>query len=135
MRAIEEELPRAKVIVDRFHVARAYRDCADEVRKQEIRRLKKQVSQQEYAEELSGVMWPFRKNPKDLKPEERELLEGVFARAPALAQAYDLREELTAIFERESRKAGAKLAIGAWCKQVRESELRCFETFLKTVER
>ncbi len=29
----EEELPRAKVIVDRFHVARAYRDCADEVRK------------------------------------------------------------------------------------------------------
>lgn len=135
VRAIEEELPRAKVIVDRFHVARAYRDCADEVRKQEMRRLKQQVSKQEYAEELSGVMWPFRKDPKDLEPEERELLDRVFARAPALGRAYDLREELTAIFEREPTKAGAKCAIRAWCKRVRESELTCFDTFLKTVER
>jgi transposase len=135
VRAIEEEVPRAKVIVDRFHVARAYRDCAEEVRKQEMRRLKKQVSKQEYAEELSGVMWPFRKNPKDLEPKERELLDRVFARAPALARAYDLREELTAIFEQELTKAGGKLAIEAWCKRVRESGLSCFDTFLSTVER
>ncbi len=135
VRAIEEELPRAKVIVDRFHVARSYRDCAEEARKQEMRRLKKEVSEQEYAEEFSGVMWPFRKNPKDLEPEERELLDRVFARAPELGRAYELREELTAIFERELTKAEGKCAIQAWCKRVRESELRCFEPFLRTVGR
>ncbi len=96
-----------------------------------MRRLKKQVSEQEYKEEFSGVMWPFRKNPKDLEPEERELLDRVFARVPELARAYDLREELTGIFERELTKAeGKKCAIRAWCKRVRESELTCFEPFL-----
>lgn len=135
VRAIEEEVPRAKVIVDRFHVARAYRDCAEEVRKQEMRRLKKQLSEQEYAEELSGVMWPFRKNPKDLEPEERELLDRVFARAPELGRAYELREELTAIFEQELTKAEGKCAIRAWCKRVRGSGLTCFDSFLRTVER
>ncbi len=103
-----------------------------------MRRLKKEVSEQEYSEEFSGVMWPFRKKPKDLEPEERELLElRVFARAPALlAQAYDLREELTGIFEQELTKAEGKCAIQAWCKRVQEeSGLGCFDTFLKTVER
>lgn len=103
-----------------------------------MRRLKKQeVSNEEYTQEFSGVMWPLRKNPKDLEPKERELLERVFARAPEMApQAYALREELTAIFERKLTKAGGKLAIQAWCKRVQEeSGLSCFESFLRTVER
>ncbi len=30
--AAQEQLPGAKIVVDRFHVAQAYRDCADTVR-------------------------------------------------------------------------------------------------------
>lgn len=41
--AAEIQLPQAKIVIDRFHVARAYRDCADNVRKQEMRRLKQDL--------------------------------------------------------------------------------------------
>ena len=49
-------------------------------------------------------------------------------------QAYILREELTEIFERHYTKAGAKCAIRAWCKRVRQSGIKEFDSFLKTVE-
>jgi transposase len=133
VRAVEEELPWAKVIVDRFHVAKAYRECADEARKKELRVLKKQMSEEEYAE-VKGVMWPFRKKPEELEPDEKSLLERVLSQSPALAQAYKLREELTAIFEREYTKAGAKRAIRAWCKRVQASGLHYFNSFLMTLE-
>jgi hypothetical protein len=48
---------------------------------------------------LLTVMWPFRKKPEDLEPDEKPLLERVFTQSPALAQAYKLREELTALWE------------------------------------
>ena len=45
VRAIEEEVPWAEIVIDRFHVARAYRDCADTVRKKELKRLKRALAQ------------------------------------------------------------------------------------------
>jgi len=49
-------------------------------------------------------MWPFRKSPKDLDDKEQALLERLFDHSPQLKQAYTLREELTAIFERDYTK-------------------------------
>ena len=69
--AITEEIPWAEIVIDRFHVARAYRDCADTVRKKELKRLKRALPKAEYAE-ITGAMWPFRKQPGALKPEERD---------------------------------------------------------------
>ena len=39
--AVKEEIAQARVVIDRFHVAKAYRDCADQLRKSELRELKK----------------------------------------------------------------------------------------------
>jgi transposase len=52
--AIEEEVPGAEVVIDRFHVARAYRDGADMVRKRELKRLKRALPKAEYAEITGG---------------------------------------------------------------------------------
>jgi len=131
--AAQDQLPWAKIVVDRFHVAQAYRDCADTVRKQEVKRLQQELSQAEY-EQIKGAMWPFRNSPQDLKDEEQKLLERLFAYSPKLEQAYRLREELTQIFERDYTKGGAKCAIRAWCKQVRKSGIKAFDSFLGTVE-
>jgi len=46
--AIREELPTVRMVADRFHVARHYRDAADELRKQELHRLKKELSEEAY---------------------------------------------------------------------------------------
>jgi transposase len=134
VRAIKEEVPWAEIVIDRFHIARAYRDCADTVRKQELKRLKRVLPKAEYAE-ITGAMWPFRKRPADLKPSEWDLLERVFTSSPKIEAAYQLREDLTELFERDYTKVGAKCAIRAWCKRVRANGLAEFGSFLGTIER
>jgi transposase len=134
VRAIEEEVPWAEIVIDRFPVARAYRDGADRVRKKELKRLKRVLLTAEYAE-ITGAMWPFRKRPVDLKPAEWELLERVFTYSPKMEVAYHLREDLTELFERDYTKAGATCAIRAWCKRARASRLAEFESVLGTLER
>ena len=127
--AVKEEMPAATVVADRFHVAKKYRDCADNLRKSEIRQLKKEMSPAEY-EEIKGALWPFRKRPADLTEEEEELLERLFVCSPKLHQAYKLREELTTIFEQELTKAEATEKITEWQAQVEGSGLSCFAPFL-----
>ena len=132
--ALTEEIPGIEIVIDRFHVARAYRDCADTVRKKELKQLKRTLPKAEYAA-ITGVMWPFRKRPGDLAPEERELLDRVFRYSSKLEAAYHLREDLTDLFDRDYTKAVAKRAIRAWCKRVRQSGLAEFESFLGTIDR
>jgi transposase len=132
--AVKEEVQQARVVIDRFHVAKAYRDCADQLRKEALRELKTVLTKEEYAG-LKGTMWPFRRDPADLTAEERERLELLLECAPDLKQAYRLREELTAIFETAHSKASGSAALRRWMKKVRRSELSCFDRFLKTLEK
>lgn len=121
-----------EVVVDRFHVAKNYRECVDTLRKQETRRLKKELSEAEYAE-IQGVMWPIRKNKADLTAKEQAKLDLVFQYSPDLKLAYDLREELTAIFELPLTKEEAQVTIQEWQGRVLQSGLSCFNKFLTTL--
>jgi transposase len=131
--AVKKVLGQAVVVVDRYHVAKKYRDCADALRKQELRRLKAELSETEY-DPLKGAMWPFRKNQADLKSAEADLLDRLFQYSPSLKLAYDFREELTAIFEKELTKAQAIEAIKEWRQDVAHSQLTCFDPFLTTLD-
>jgi transposase len=132
--AIEAEVPWAEIVIDRFHVARAYRDCADTVCKQELKWLKSVLPKAEYAE-IKGAIWPFRQRPAELEPWEWELLERVFTCSPKIEAADNLREDLTELCARDDTKAGAKYAIRAWGKRVCASGLVEFESFLGTIDR
>lgn len=131
--AVREELKTARIVVDRFHVTRHYHQAADGLRQSELKRLKKELPQEEY-QRLKGSMWAFRKKSEELNPEERQALRKLFQVAPNLKQAYDLRGQLAAIFEQSISKAVAQRKIRAWIKRVRKSELKCFDEFLKTLE-
>jgi transposase len=126
-------LPHAQVVVDRFHVAQAYRNGADAVRKRELKRLKLTLPKAKYAL-LKGVMWPFRKRPADLQPDEKTQLNRLFVASPELEQAYTLREQLTDIFDHDHTKDTATTAIKAWCQRVRTREIREFDGFLTTLD-
>lgn len=130
--AAKEELPQAQIVADRFHITKAYRNCADKERKKELKRLKKELPESEY-EELKGVMWPFRKNPLEIEPEAQEQLEKIFSLSVSLKQAYDFREELTSIFDKSPSKTEASFSILAWVARVKESSLTCFDSFLTTL--
>ena len=131
--AVKEVLGQALVVVDRYHVAKKYRDCADTLRKQELKRLKAELSEAQY-DTIKGAMWPFRKNPAKLKPSEADLLDRFFQYSPSSKVAYDFREDLTAIFEKELSKAQASKAIEQWRQDIDSSELTCFDPFLTTLD-
>ncbi|MGA2032618.1 MAG: transposase [Thermoguttaceae bacterium] len=46
-----------------------------------------------------SLMWEFRRDPKDLKPAEREALERLFVELPVLKDVYDVRVRFKAIFD------------------------------------
>jgi transposase len=123
---------KVTIVVDRYHVAQSYRDGVDKLRRREGKRLKKELPEEAY-KQLKGVMWPFRKNRCDLEQEEKDLLARLFSHAPSLQHAYELREELTDIFETSPGRAEAKLKIEAWKQKVKDSGLTCFNSFLITL--
>ena len=128
--AAREELPSARIVADRFHVAKHYRHAADEARKQELHRLKKELSKKEY-EKLHGSFRAFRKNAKDLNKEERKVLKQFFALSAPAKQAYILREQLTAIFDMSLSKKQAQTRIRGWIQKVQNSKLNYYDDFLK----
>jgi transposase len=132
--AVREELSHVRIVIDRFHVARAYRDGLDDLRKQELGRLKKELPQVEY-KQLKGSLWALRKKPTDLTPEERRTLRLLFRYSPELKQAYDLQQQLTDIFDQRISPATAKTRIRAWIKRIAKSGLRCFDKFINTLGR
>lgn len=133
VRATEEVLPHAAIVIDRFHVAQHYRDDVDTFRKQELKRLRKELPKEE-AEHLKYTLWPFRKRAADLEPEEQARLDQLLAYSPQLEQAYDLREELTQIFDTTRSKAAGLRRLRAWRQKVLASGLTCFEPFLKLLD-
>ena len=90
----------AQLVVDRFHVAQHYRDDFDDLRKQEMKRLKKELPEQTYDQDCKGTLWLLRQNHVNLDQEERKCLRRLLKHSPELHAAYTLREELTAIFNR-----------------------------------
>lgn len=121
------------VVVDRYHVAKNYRECVDQVRKRECRRLKETLPATEYAEVVKDMMWITRKNNRDLTADERKKLGRLFEYAPQLKLIYTFREELTAIFEMQLTKEEAKKRLLKWAAKVRRNALTCFDKFLTTL--
>jgi len=122
-----------EVAVDRYHVAKSYRDCVDKVRKRECHSLKKELSKTE-CEEIKGVMWTVRTNNEDLTSDERKKLNRLFEYSSELKLAYTFREELTAIFKMRLTREEAKKRLLKWVDKVRRSALTCFDKFLKTLD-
>jgi transposase len=132
--AVQEVLPDAMIVIDRFHVARHYRDAVDTLRKQEVRRLRATLPD-EMQDELKHILWPSRKRPADLDDEERTQLERFVVHSPALQQAITLREELTTIFDTARSKADGLRRIRFWRQRVTKSGLTCFDGFLSLLDR
>lgn len=130
--AAREEIKTAQLVIDRFHVTRKYRDSVDSLRKQELKRLKEELSQEGYSQ-LQGSLWALRKKQADLKPEERKVLRTLFSFSHKLELAHTLQLQLGDIFDQKISKPRAKTKIKAWMKRVEKSDLSCFDDFLKTL--
>ena len=123
-----------EIIIDRFHIAKLYRNVLDGLRKKEMKRLKKELSEEE-CKKLKGIMWMLRKDVNELTDEELEVLKYLFQHSPILESAYKLCNELTDIFEDGISKSVATCRINDWKEKVKESGLKCFNKFLSTLDK
>jgi transposase len=121
-----------EIVVDRFHVAQSYRNSADSIRKQEQKRLKKELSEKDY-KQLKGLLWAFRKNPSKLTETEKYILETAFGYSQDLKEAYQLRNDLTDIFDKAYTKQEAVAEFKKQEENVIESGLNCYDSFIKTL--
>ena len=122
------------IVVDRFHVAKLYRNDLDGIRKKEIKRLKKDLSEEEF-KKMKNVMWILRKDVGELTDEEMEVLKCLFRYSTILELAYKLCNDLTDIFEDDISKSVATCKINDWKKKVKESGLKCFNKFISTLDK
>jgi transposase len=123
----------ARLVIDRFHVVQHYRADFDELCKQELKRLKKELPPETYEQDCKGTLWPLRKNHAALDDEDRLQLRRVLGHSPQLHQAYTLREEMTAIFNQSQTPQEGGRRLKAWIRKVQASQLDCFDDFIKTL--
>ncbi|MFB1486643.1 MULTISPECIES: ISL3 family transposase [unclassified Thiocapsa] len=120
------------ICADRFHVARLYRDAVETLRKQELRRLKRDLSKAESGA-LKNVHWILRKSESDLSAEERRIRARLFAHSPRLAQAHALSQALTEIYNMPLSKGQAKRKLSGWIRRVKNAGLTCFSILPENV--
>jgi transposase len=124
---------KVKVVVDRFHVAKLYRGAVDDLRKAELKRLKKELPEAEY-KQLKGAMWALRRSLANRTEEDVRLLRRLFKHSPLLEAAYYAAGILTDIFNRAGSKRSARYQLRRWIGLVKGSGLSCFDRFLKTLD-
>ena len=124
---------KAKIVIDRFHVAKNYRDDFDTLRKKEMRRLRKELPEVMYKDVAHGLHWVLRHNHDNLNDDDKVRLRSLFQYTPRLHLAYTLREELTAIFNMKVNLAQGRRRLEKWITKVERSTLTCFDKFLKTL--
>ena len=54
--------------------------------------------------EFRSLLWEFRRDPRELTPEEQQKLEQLFAKLPRLRELYELRKRFKGIFDSHCRR-------------------------------
>lgn len=111
--AVQAVMPKAKIVIDKFHVVRMANDAMERVRKG----LREQLS----LKQRRGLMhdrFVLLKRERDLNDKERLLLDGWTANYPELGAAYRLKEGFYGIYEGCTSPQAALSAYEAWAKVV-----------------
>jgi transposase len=132
--AIEVFGKKIRIVIDRFHVAKLYRKSVDNVRKQEMKRLRKELSKKEY-DQLKNAMWVLRKPESELTDRNKFLLIILFKHSEKLKKVYELSQDLTDIFETQTTRNGGIRRLKNWIKKVQNSTITSFNTFVKTLSK
>ncbi|WP_414545644.1 ISL3 family transposase [Nostoc sp. CCY0012] len=99
---IQEMLPNAQVVADRFHVMKQINQELDERRKQEKRAAVKIKNRQEREDKLAGLThskYPLLKKKESLNDQEKAKINSLQKLAPELGEMYRNKEAIRDIFE------------------------------------
>lgn len=129
-KAVRENLPRAALVYDRFHVVKLFNEKLSVLR----RELHREATDQLEKQVLKGTRWLLLKNPENLddaKGERRRLEEALSLNVP-LAKAYYLKEDLRQFWEQSDRRAAERF-LTHWIRKADASGIRMLKDFARTL--
>jgi len=95
--AVTEELPWAKIVIDRFHVQKALSEKIDKAR----RSIQNKLSEQD-RKELKGSRWIILKPKEKLTQEQIAILETICQKYPELGQLCEIKEDFRSLYENKT---------------------------------
>lgn len=119
--------PKAKIVVDRFHLVRQAMWALERVRKEEQKRLSP-----EWRRYCKHSRYLLNKAPEKLKPEQKEQLRIILGLSTRLERAYDLKNDFLSLMHAPNSEIAAK-RLGEWVMHVECSNLPEFGDCTKAI--
>ena len=140
-RAIEDVLPHARVVADKFHVIRAVDGAAHRVRIRHGRRIRvvgrdgglTRQKNPRFIPEVWRSRWMFMRRAHKLTDPERESLAAIFELIPEIGVAWLLKEQFAAIYEACDR-AEAQRRLEVWIDHIIEAGLPEFTNTWRSLQ-
>jgi len=125
--AIRTHCPKAKLVLDRFHIAKALNDAVDEVRKEQWREATK-----DERKALKGLRWLLFKHPSKRTQEDKVILEQLRKGNRRIHRACVLKDEFNLFWDFVDVDT-AKRYLARWGTAALKSRLKPLRTFVKTL--
>ncbi len=130
LKVIKKKAPQALHILDRFHIVAKLNTAVDEVRREEVKRLKDEG----YEDILKHSKYCFLKNEANLTERQKTQLKDLLQFDLKSIKAYLLKESFQAFWGYKT-PYWAKRFLNEWCKKAVRSRLLPIKRFVKTMRR
>jgi transposase len=130
IKAVEERLPEAQIVFDRFHVQRLASDALDAVRREQLR----EIRGTDEGRALFRSRFALLKNPWNLTREQKQKLSEVQRTNVPLYRAYLLKETLAQALDYK-QPARAERALREWLAWASRSKLPPFVKAARTIRK
>jgi len=135
--AVTENLPKAVIVFDRFHIVKLFNDRLSDLR----RKLYQAATSAMEREVLKGTRWLLLKNPENLREgkgkrnekDERQRLQEALELNQPLATAYYMKEDLRRFWDQPDKET-ALAFLDDWIKRATASKVSMLMKFAKTLE-
>ena len=119
---VEELMPNAEVVADRFHVMKQINEELDGQRKKERRKINKIEKKEEKEKKIKAIIkskYVLLKKEEKLTKEERKKLKELYKNFPKLKKMHEKKEEIRKIYESGKNWEEGLEKIGKWLKEVK----------------
>lgn len=132
IKAVSEQLPKAQIVFDHFHIIKLFNEKLSDLR----RELFREATDKLHKHVLKGTRWLLLMNPEHLDPKrnERQRLEKALELNAPLATAYYLKEDLRQLWQQPDWRTARKY-LTSWCARAMASKIRILQQFARTLRR
>ena len=130
IKAVEDNLPNAEIVFDRFHVQQLASKAVDEVRREEVRSL----DDSEAGRFIKGSRYALLKSPWNMTREQKQQLSEIQHNNKRLYRARLLNDALADALEYRQPKR-ARQALDEWLAWASRSQLQPFVKLARTIRK